>query len=56
VVLPTIRKNHSIQCLPVLRPFEKRVRLGRAPHPGHFLVHVRSMAGKAVNRVIYVGR
>ncbi len=55
IVLPVIKVKPGVLCAQVIRPFEKTLNLGKTA-PGHYLIHVRSMAGKAVNRVIEVWR
>jgi hypothetical protein len=52
VVLPTLRVKEGA-CAQVLLPFERKVKLGK-PEAGRYLVHVRSMNGRAVNKVIEV--
>ena len=54
VLLPTIRVEKHVLCAQVLIPFEKKVDLGPAKQPGIYLIHTRSMNGKAVNKVINV--
>jgi len=54
VVLPTIRRLEGVMCAQMLRPFERKVDLGVIDEKGHFLVHVRSMNGKSVNRVVEI--
>ena len=55
VLLPTVKTKRGALCLQVLIPFEKKVNLGRAPE-GRYLIHARSMNGRAVNRVVTVVR
>ena len=55
VLLPTIKVKHGILCAQMLTPFEKEVDLGRTT-PGVHLIHVRSMNGKSVNKVVIVSR
>ena len=55
VVLPTIRVIPGVKCAQILLPYKRKVNLGRAL-PGDYLVHVRSMNGHSVNRVIEVSR
>lgn len=55
VVMPTIRVEEGTFCAQVLTPFERKVNLGRTK-PGRYLVHVRSMNGRAVNRAVEVMR
>ncbi len=55
VLLPTVKAKKEGQCLEVLIPFKKKVNLGLAP-AGRYLIHARSMNGKALNRVIMVAR
>jgi hypothetical protein len=50
-VLPIAEVRPNTICQPVLRPFEARVLL-RRPWDGDTLVHIRSLNGKAVNRVV----
>jgi hypothetical protein len=49
VVLPTIKVRQGM-CIQMLRPFEKTIELGKV-EAGHYLVHVRSMNGNAVNKI-----
>lgn len=53
VVLPTIKVKPGVQCLQVRMPFRKVINLGKQ-QSGHYLVHVRSMSGRSVNRVIEI--
>lgn len=53
VVLPTIKVRPGVFCAQMLIPFVREVNIGRAKL-GHTLVHVRSMNGSAVNRVVEV--
>ena len=41
-------------CLPVLVPFEQEITIPNGLEPGRYLLHVRSLNGKAVNRVFTV--
>ncbi len=50
-VLPIIEVAQNVICQPVLRPFRTTVDLGRDVK-GEALVHVRSLNGQAVNRVL----
>ena len=54
VLLPTIKVDPTVRCVQMLIPFEKKVDLGPAKHPGIYLLHTRSMNGKAVNKVVNV--
>lgn len=49
MVLPTVKTKPGMMCQFMLRPFERMVDLGKLEE-GRYLVHVRSMNGKAVNR------
>lgn len=49
IVLPTVKAMPDKLCQFMIRPFERIVNLG-AVDEGRYLVHVRSMNGKAVNR------
>jgi hypothetical protein len=51
VIRPQVRVDQGVYCMQVLIPFELNLNLGKAK-PGHYLVHVRSMNGKSVNRVV----
>ena len=51
VVLPLVKIRTDVMCAQSLRPFSAKVSLGKLAE-GHYLVHVRSMNGKAVNRVV----
>jgi hypothetical protein len=53
VVLPTIRARQGVLCAQLVRPFILDVALGKR-EPGHHLIHVRSMSGRSVNRVVEV--
>jgi hypothetical protein len=53
VLLPTVRVDTGVMCGQVMIPFETRIDLGPLP-PGIRLIHVRSMNGRAVNKVINV--
>jgi hypothetical protein len=53
ILLPTVKIHTGIGCLQMLLPFQRVVNLGKAA-PGHYLVQVRSMSGKSVNRVVRV--
>lgn len=54
VLLPTVTVQHELMCVQALIPFQKTVNLGRVNQTGHYLVHIRSMSGKSVNRVVNV--
>lgn len=51
VVLPLVKIRTDVMCTQSLRPFSAKINLGKLAE-GHYLVHVRSMNGKAVNRVV----
>ncbi len=53
VILPTLKVKPEIMCAQMLKPFSRKVELGKAIG-GEFLVHVRSMNGQSVNRVFEV--
>jgi len=53
VLLPQITVDPNVLCTQVLTPFEKVVDLGLLT-PGIYLLHTRSMNGRAVNQVINV--
>lgn len=55
VLLPTIRVKPGVVCAQMLIPFELPVKLGKLP-VGKYLVHARSMNGRAVNRFVESGR
>lgn len=55
VVMPTVKVNPDDVCAQVLRPFARTINLGKKA-PGNYLIHVRSMNGKAINRVFTVTR
>ena len=55
VVQPLLKVKEGIMCIQVLRPIERNLNLGKTA-PGHHLIHVRSMNGKAVNKMIEVTR
>jgi hypothetical protein len=50
VILPQVEISSDTMCLFYIRPFERVVDLG-AFERGRYLLHVRSMNGKSVNRV-----
>jgi hypothetical protein len=50
-VLPSVEVPMNEICSPVLRPFQTTIDLGTATK-GDALVHVRSLNGQAVNRVL----
>lgn len=54
VVLPILKKKKGM-CIYVLTPFEEEINLGTAEKGTH-LIHVRSMNGKAVNRLFRVNQ
>lgn len=54
VLLPTVKVKTGVMCLQVLIPFTTKVNLGKIGLPGDYLIHVRSMNGKSVNRVLEV--
>jgi hypothetical protein len=56
ILLPTIRVKPGVLCAQVMVPFQKKMNLGKAGKPGHYLIHVRSMNGRAVNHVVEVSR
>ncbi len=53
VVLATVIVKKGVVCTEVLTPFEITVKLGKTL-PGIYLIHARSMNGKAVNRVVRI--
>lgn len=53
VLLPTIEVREGVLCSQVLIPFRREVNLGKLV-PGQYLVHVRSMNGRALNHVVHV--
>ena len=53
VVLPVLTVRGDLECAQALIPFEKEVVLGRL-EAGQYLVHVSSMNGAALNRVVQV--
>ncbi len=52
VLLPTVTFNSDQICTQMLVPFEHKVSLGKIP-AGQYLIHVRSMNGQSVSRVIH---
>jgi len=50
-LLPIVEVPENLMCQPMLRPFKTRVDLGAATK-GEALVHVRSLNGQAINRVV----
>ena len=55
VLLPTIKVKVDEFCAQVMIPFEKEVNLGKT-FPGIHLIHVRSMNGRSVNKVVVVAK
>jgi hypothetical protein len=53
VVLPRVKQRLQGACLQYIRPFEKEIDIGNFAE-GRYLLHVRSMNGKSVNRVFSV--
>lgn len=53
VVLPTSHVLPLSRCLPTTQPFEMRRSIGKLS-PGTYLIHVRSMSGRSLNRIIVV--
>jgi hypothetical protein len=53
VLLPILKTKIGKACLQVLVPFQTSVNLGKATAGTH-LIHIRSMSGKAVNRLVKV--
>ena len=56
VVLPTVTIDRQAACLMFTRPFTAGVTLPPILSEGRYLVHVRSMNGKSLNRVYTVER
>lgn len=61
VLLPTVHVETGVMCAQVMIPFEKEVNLGKTPQenisensPAVRLIHVRSMNGKALNKVVII--
>ena len=55
VLLPALRFTADVLCLQVLRPFFQEIELGQLEE-GRYLVHARSMNGKAVNKTFTVSK
>ena len=55
VVLPVLNIRKNVLCTESIRPFQRTMELG-TPDQGHYLVHVRSMNGKAISRVFEVAQ
>lgn len=55
VLLPTVHVETGVMCAQVMIPFQKEVNLGKS-QPGYHLVQIRSMNGKAVNKVVIITR
>lgn len=54
IVLPTVKESHPGQpCVQMIRPFKQTIRIGRQDS-GHYLLHVRSTGGRALNRLFEV--
>lgn len=56
VVMPPVVVTFNGPCLQVIRPFVRDLPLGPAGQEGRYLLHVRSMNGRSVNRVYSVDR
>jgi hypothetical protein len=52
VVLPFIHTKMNVFCLQTLVPFAQVIHLDAPQVAGHILIHVRSMSGHSINRVI----
>ena len=52
VVLPVVKMKTGVYCLQTLIPFTQSVEMEAPKASGHYLVHVRSMNGKSVNRIV----
>lgn len=53
IVLPQTRVR-SVHCLPISRPFAKRIEVAVPANLGRYLLHIRSGNGRAVNRLFTV--
>jgi hypothetical protein len=53
VLLPTLKIKSLVLCTQLRTPYQVQVNLGKAA-AGQYLIHTRSMNGKAVNKVITV--
>jgi hypothetical protein len=53
VVLPTLKVDANATCKAELRPFTRELDLGIVTGK-HHLIHVRSMNGRGVNRVVEI--
>jgi hypothetical protein len=53
VILPVLKLRSDIRCLRSRIPFELNINLGRLL-PGHHMIHVRSLDGHGLSRVIEV--
>lgn len=54
ILLPTVKESHPGQpCIQMVRPFRKTIELGKQS-VGHYLLHVRSAGGRALNRLFEV--
>lgn len=54
VVKPVLRIKTGVMCIQSLTPFSRTVELGSNHQVGDFLIHVRSMNGMAVNKVVEI--
>jgi hypothetical protein len=54
VVQPIAERSVSMECAPAFHPFRVTVPL-RDDLSGRFLLHVRSMEGRALNKLIDIG-
>lgn len=55
VIEPLIKVKTGVICAQMIVPFQLPVNLGKMV-PGRYLIHIRSMNGKSVNRVIDVSK
>lgn len=53
VLLPTVHIKEGVICKQMTAPFIRRVTL-KGTKMGHHLIHVRSMSGKSLNRIVEV--
>jgi hypothetical protein len=53
VVLPILKRREGVICTQLTIPFFRKVNLGKQA-PGEYLIHVRSMNGRAVNHIVEV--
>lgn len=54
IVQPKVKFMTNQECVPVQKPLQAVLNLGRITDPGRFLIHVRSMSGQSINKTFSV--